>query len=282
MKVSKIEDRVYETLGSRWRIGASTLPYPHDPVKAVKELLGAGIGLKRMEIALAEPLERPENTAEKLNGLKHRYGLRYSVHAPFLYDDLAHPHQGLRGIYVDEAKRAIDFAANIDARTVVLHPGHLSIRRALPPASALEPLYKPRKNYLQNSRQSLEALAEHALPRKTKLLVENLPSGLCEGQEDVQYLLSSLENAEFLLDTGHANVSGALAELLDLRPKYFHFHDNDGKNDQHLQLGEGTIDLTRLVTKLKGYEGGRTVIFELYSVEDVLNSLEIFTRYLGL
>ena len=106
--------------------------------------------------------------------------------------------------------------------------------------------------------------------------MENLPSGLCDKPNEVEDLLSRLTTAEFLLDIGHANVSGTLDELIGLHPRFFHFHDNGGEDDSHGTLGEGTINLARLLKKLKGYDSSKTIIFELYSIEDVLSSLQYF------
>lgn len=282
MNITRLEEAIKKKFASNWTLGASTLPYPHDPVKGVKALLDSGIGLKRLEIALAEPLGDKNSTAKELNRLKEEHDLEYSVHVPFLYDDLAHPHEPIRRVFIEEAKNTIDLAGSIGAGGVVLHPGYLFIRNTLPDVAALEPLQYTRQSYLSNSLQSLKELSDYSLGLDSKLLVENLPAGLCDEAGEVRKVISSLENAEFLMDIGHANVSGTTDDLLNLEPRFFHFNDNGGTDDSHERLGAGTVDLKHILERLKKYDADKTIIFELYSVRDVLSSLDTFVSTLGL
>ncbi|MBS3765991.1 sugar phosphate isomerase/epimerase, partial [Candidatus Bipolaricaulota bacterium] len=233
------------------------------------------------EIALGKPLENQEEVNQKLIELKEEHGLSYSVHVPFLYDDLAHPEEGIRKAYVDLARDSIDSAVQLGANHLVVHPGDRFFDRVLPPSEALDPLKIPREAYIRNSLRSLSALSEYALPREVDLLVENLAGGLCDAPEEVERLVSPWPNTSFLLDTGHGNVSGTLYELLELEPQYFHFHDNSGDEDGHLSFGRGTIDIGRLLSKLKNYGEEKNIIIELYSLEDVLNTMNVLKANLA-
>lgn len=281
MNIASLEEKLEAKTDSNWTLGVSTLISPDDPVKGVREILATDVDFKRIEIALAKQLDDETRLVNQLTELRREHNLRYSVHSPFLYDDLAHPKESFRQINVDEGRKAIDLAARIGARHTVFHPGDLFYRRNLPSLEVFEPFRKPRKEYLKNSLQSLTALSEHASSHGVVPLIENLSPGLCDRPEEVRYLLSRLENSNFLLDIGHANISGSLEELLELNPEYFHFHDNDGEGDDHISLGVGTIDLGQLTTRLMDYEGDKTIIFELYSLEDVLNSLDALEEFLA-
>lgn len=281
MNIPEFERMMEEELGSEVSVGISTLTYPHDPVQAIEELIEAELDPRRVEIALGKPLENQAEVNQKLIELKDAHGLSYSVHVPFLYDDLAHPEEGIRKAYVDLARDSIDTAAQLGARHVVVHPGGRFFDRVLPNSEALDPLKIPREDYVRNSLRSLTALSEYALPREVELLVENLPGGLCDVPEEVERIVSSQPNPEFLLDTGHGNVSGTLYELLELEPQHFHFHDNSGDEDAHLSLGRGTIDIGRLLSKLKNYGGEKNIIIELYSLEDVLKTMNVLKANLA-
>lgn len=280
MNIPSLEKKLEVETGSSWTIGVSTLLSPYDPAKGVTELLESNLDLRRIEIALADQLENEERTGKRLAELGGKYDLQYSVHAPFLYDDLAHPKDTIREINVDEGVKTLDLAASIEARHVVFHPGEFFFRQNLPPLDVFEPFRKSREDYLRNSLQSLTTLSEYGTSRGVDLLIENLPHGLCEGPEEMKYLLSRIQNSSFIMDIGHANISGSLEELLDLKPQYFHFNDNDGEEDDHRPLGKGAIDLNRLITRMTEYEGDKTIIFELYSLEDVQASLEVFRECL--
>jgi len=280
VNIASLENKLREETGSDWTIGISTLLSPYNPVKGVNELLEADLNLGRIEIALVRQLENEDRVVEKLVELGKKHDMLYSVHTPFLYDDLAHPKKRVRGVYVDEGKKAIDFAASIEASRVVFHPGEFFFRQNLPPLELFEPFKKSRRSYLKRSLKSLRKLSTHGSSRGVKLLIENLPHGLCNRSEDLEYLLSRVENSNFIMDIGHANVSDSFEELIELKPRYFHFNDNNGEVDDHRPLGEGNIDLSFLMTQLKGYGGDKTIIFELYSLEDVLASLEVFENIL--
>ncbi|MCF7891085.1 sugar phosphate isomerase/epimerase [Candidatus Bipolaricaulota bacterium] len=280
MNIGSLEEKLEAKTDSNWTLGVSTLISPDDPVKAVNEILETNVDLQRIEIALAKQLDDEERCVNKLTELRRKHNLRYSVHSPFLYDDLAHPREDLREINVNEGRKAIDLAARIGARHTVLHPGDLFYRQNLPSLEVFAPFRKPREEYLKNSLQSLTALTEHATSHGVVPLIENLYPGLCDRPEEVRYLLSRLENSKFLLDIGHANISGTLEELLELNPQYFHFHDNDGEGDDHGPLGEGTIDPGKLTNQLMDCKGDKTIIFELYSLEDVQVSLEVLAESL--
>ena len=55
---------------------------------------------------------------------------------------------------------------------------------------------------------------------------------------------------------------------------YCHLNDNDGKKDQHIALGDGTMDL-KLLKKID------TAIIELNNFDNILKSQEVI-RKLGL
>jgi sugar phosphate isomerase/epimerase len=84
------------------------------------------------------------------------------------------------------------------------------------------------------------------------------------------------------LDTGHANITGELqrflTELSD-KIKHVHAHDNFGKVDQHLGIGDGNIDWKSTFELLKkaSYKG----IVMVESVEHVHESVQRLRQLLG-
>ena len=65
------------------------------------------------------------------------------------------------------------------------------------------------------------------------------------------------------------NTCGNLEEMLNLKNiSYCHLNDNDGVKDQHITLGEGTLDLN-LLKKID------TAIIELNNFDNVLKSKEV-------
>lgn len=199
---------------------------------------------------------------------------------PFLYDDLAYPHPQVRKAFVDEALNSVDLAVKVGADDLIIHPGDLS-RNQLPDVKPLNLLKLPRSEYLQNSLSSLKKIVRYNKLHEVNLLVENLPYGLCDTSREVEEFLSELEELNFILDVGHAHVSGKLDGLLELHPTYLHLHDNCGNDDDHLRLGGGNLNFSDLFKKVLARRGEKKMTLELYSVEDIVRSLEFMRDSLG-
>jgi len=99
---------------------------------------------------------------------------------------------------------------------------------------------------------------------KVKLALENvnpMPKDseffyLGDNLKDFEFLFSKLESPymNLCLDIGHANTSeGPLAYLQKFGNKIInvHFHDNKGKYDDHLDVGEGTVPWEKVADAFK-------------------------------
>jgi sugar phosphate isomerase/epimerase len=77
------------------------------------------------------------------------------------------------------------------------------------------------------------------------------------------------------VDMGHANTTDDPSEFLNINKTiYYHLSDNDGLKDQHLPLGDGSLDLN-LIKNIK------VGIIELNSYESVLKSKKILYKLNG-
>ena len=83
-----------------------------------------------------------------------------------------------------------------------------------------------------------------------KVLIENVglrpKQSLLFDLPEFMALLELFPEAGVLLDTGHANVNGwdipAVVKTLGKRLVACHLHDNSGLGDEHLPIGQGSID----------------------------------------
>ncbi|MBS3812495.1 sugar phosphate isomerase/epimerase [Candidatus Bipolaricaulota bacterium] len=277
---SDIEQEVSRRFNRHWNMGVSTLMYPHDPVRAINEIFETGLGLNRIEIGLGKPLEENE-ALDDLSRLKESRDIDYSLHVPFLFDDIAHPHPAVRRAFVDEALNSIDLAVEVGAEDLVIHPGYLALNQSLPDVKALNYLKQPREQYLENSISSLKDIARYNRSHDVTLFVENLPFGLCDTLPELKRVLNEVDGMSFILDVGHANVSSSLEDFLELEPSYLHLHDNLGSEDEHLRLGAGNLDFQNLFSRVLQQEGEKKMTLELYTVDDVVDSLELIKTVLG-
>jgi sugar phosphate isomerase/epimerase len=82
-------------------------------------------------------------------------------------------------------------------------------------------------------------------------------------------------------DIGHANVVGDIDNFLENIKRFLnvHIHDNNGHRDEHLVLGEGSIDIPNFVDLLvKQYSG--SVIIECNNIEEGIMSKNYIEKIL--
>ena len=108
-----------------------------------------------------------------------------------------------------------------------------------------------------------------------------------EGPEEIRVLFEQLSSRRvgLCLDCGHLTVFGGapLAEWLASLGGFIgqlHLHDNLGKKDDHLPMGRGRIDFSRLFAYLKAERTQPPVMsLEVHSPDDDMReSLECLER----
>jgi sugar phosphate isomerase/epimerase len=114
---------------------------------------------------------------------------------------------------------------------------------------------------LEKFQQSLETLLPLAEENNLLLAVENMPP------TSAGFLVSSIVSivekfdspaVGICLDTGHLNITDEdMITAFDIAKEKiiaFHFHDNDGARDLHLQPPYGTINWPELVNEITKYD----------------------------
>jgi sugar phosphate isomerase/epimerase len=199
-------------------------------------------------------------------GVSH--GLRYSVHAPFADVNIASPSPPMLRAMVKRLEQSIMHAQALGAYVWVFHPGM---------KTGISSFY-PSVDWLQNLKTA-QTLARIAEEYGVKIAVENVPEPLpclMKSVEDfARFYAQSSGDISMVLDVGHSNVNGQTERFLNVfadRIVHLHLSDNDGKSDQHLGIGHGTVNWGIVASLLKKLRYDRTVVVE--SVEDVEESLQ--------
>ncbi|NJE08839.1 sugar phosphate isomerase/epimerase [Thermococcus sp. M39] len=200
------------------------------------------------------------------------YGLKNIIHAPFSDLNIAALSEKLRRVMLETIFETLEIAHEMGSLLVVLHPGHYS------PLSLKFP-----KAYEKVHKRSLEEIDRVAEKIGVKVALENMPKfPILDGQTaDRIYNLIDGTNLYVTFDVGHLyTVTKNYAEFLELlgdRIIHIHLHDNDGKNDSHLALGDGIIpwdDVLEILPK------NITWSLEVRSLDDFKKSLEFLKSYL--
>jgi sugar phosphate isomerase/epimerase len=87
--------------------------------------------------------------------------------------------------------------------------------------------------------------------------------------------LPLIGDSPFALDVGHAHQKFSLTEFLRFPASHFHLHDNKGKEDSHLALGEGTIDFGPVMKAVQ--KNNVTPILEVSTFDGVMRSIRMLS-----
>jgi len=135
---------------------------------------------------------------------------------------------------MDEVKRALEAAEQIDIDSIVLHLGNR------------DDTWSERS--LDLSMTAIEHIKAFAHPLGVKTLVETLHNDVTTPEHLLEMLrIAHLDTVHVCLDIGHVNlhdmggVENAFTILGD-RIRQLHLHDNHGEKDEHLWPGEGTVN----------------------------------------
>ena len=246
------------------KIGASTLAGIEYSLENALEFIES-LGLEYAELVHQYPSEKIDKD------LLDSFNLKYSIHAPFMDVNIASLQDQSRLNSIKQIKASIDLANEIDAEAVVVHPG----------VTSFLPNKYFRKEVIGFAKESMLELGEYGEDLGVLTTFENMPnfeSMLFENMVELNDFLE--ENGLFMtLDIGHANHAGYAAdEMIFDSIKHIHIHDNFGDDDSHLTLGEGNIELKRIVNTLesKSYDG--IYIIEVNDYDSIKKSYEYMKK----
>ncbi|MDO5859428.1 sugar phosphate isomerase/epimerase [Methanobrevibacter sp.] len=245
------------------KIGASTLAGLHENLEDILDFI-ENLGLEYAELVHQFPYENID--ADFLQS----YNLKYSIHSPFMDVNIASLQEKSRSNSIEQIKNSIDLANKIDAECVVVHPG-------LMPFLARPFEYK----VYEVANSSIKELGDYGKDLGVNVSIENMPTFEGMIYKDMKKLDEILREYEMsmTLDIGHANHVGYSADEMYFDSiKHIHAHDNYGDDDSHLALGEGSIDLKRIINTFesKNYDG--IYIIEVNDKDSIKKSYEFIKK----
>ena len=190
-------------------------------------------------------------------GLLEQFSFDYSLHAPAKGVNIASQLPPIRRASVEVIAASFAIAAEVDA-PVVIHPGYASWEGG-------------RKGAGARMRLSLEELGGYAQDMGVTFAVENMPRWpyfFLTTPED----LPLIDGFGLCLDVGHAHMNDCLEEFLAVPFRHLHLHDNHGHADEHLAVGEGTIDFEPVYKRVRSNDA--RCIIEVSDFEGALASLD--------
>jgi len=130
-----------------------------------------------------------------------------------------------------------------------------------------------RKIILNNWIRSLQEIVSYAKDLDVRVMLENMPKSgsSIHSPDEFKYILRHVPELQVHLDIPHAFTSGGMKSILDYirmfndRIAHIHWHDNNGEFDEHLPVGDGSIDHRRVVKALKEIKYERTITLEVFT-----------------
>lgn len=199
-------------------------------------------------------------------------GLKCTAHLPFLDLRPASLNPAIRNASIDSLCSALELAKLFSPQRMIMHPSLTSWLE--------EPLFE--RSY-SNCLEGLKRLSD-SWPDHPPLCLENTheydPGPLVRLVEDLDR-----DNVGICFDLGHWHSfsKGAEHDDFDLwfdsfAPyiKHLHLHDNTGRKDEHLALGQGTMDLEYIISRISELDPMPTITLEPHNRDDFELSYEYF------
>ena len=231
-----------------------------------KEIETTGkLGFDFVEIGIEGPSSSPEflmKNKKRILELMRKNGLFGVGHTSWWFE-LGSPYENVRHGWIEEGKRTIMIANELEMGMINFHTLSNGFFLSVPSA---------KKQTLNNFVLSFNELVDYGKSLGVKVVIENLSGrGSLGKPSDIRYVTDRVKDLGFLLDVGHAHISGGMKEVLDFirisRPKlwHVHIHDNHGQEDEHLPLGTAKIEYEKVVSALKKIGYNKTITLEVFT-----------------
>lgn len=202
----------------------------------------------------------------------HEHGLAVTFHAPFMDMAPGSTDPMIREVTRNRFEQVLELIPLFRPKTVVCHAGYDERR-----------YHHIRDVWTEKSLEMWAWLGKRMQDEGTRLMLENVFE---QGPDDIRILLEQIGNQTvgFCLDTGHKEVFShadfeTWVESLGPFLGELHLHDNRGKRDEHLAMGQGIIDFGILFEKLKAMKKEPPIItLEQHREEDLWPSFEYLKK----
>jgi sugar phosphate isomerase/epimerase len=202
-------------------------------------------------------------------------GLGCTMHGPFMDICPAAVDMEIRRVSIKRLLDVMQIARQFKPKVIVFHPGYNDLHHS-----------ENKALWLKNSIDTWGMMADKAQEYGLTLALENI------FEKDPLLLAKLFEtiNSPHLthcFDIGHYNVFAdyPLDDWLDILGSYItelHLHDNNGDWDEHLALGEGSIDIKEIFRHIKERNINPELVIEAHTEEQVFLSLSRVGEYLEL
>ncbi|MGB9857335.1 MAG: sugar phosphate isomerase/epimerase family protein [Dictyoglomaceae bacterium] len=195
---------------------------------------------------------------EKIRKKAEKYNIFLTMHLPMIDINLASLNDLIYESSIESTFKALEYARRCGVKLVVVHPGLVPARHFLVILLAKRRLIR-----------ALEKIINLGEKYNIKIAIENTALDkkdlFLKVSHFKKFVLSFKGKLSVCFDFGHAMVSkdGLAKTWNELKPfiSHIHIHDNHGREDEHLPLGEGIIDFSLYWEELRNFDG--TIVLEV-------------------
>jgi len=199
--------------------------------------------------------------------------LRLTIHAPFFDLNPGSHDPAIEMITRRRFHQTLDVAESLQASLVVFHPGFDRWRYDRQP-----------ELWHEQSRKFWPSLIERAAELNCQLVLENIFE---DSPETLARLLDQLDSPWLghCFDVGHWNLFSPVSlkdwfTRLGHHTRHIHLHDNRGKVDEHLPIGQGTINFSELFQQIDRLQPVPSMTLEAHTLRELTKSLAAVRPYL--
>jgi sugar phosphate isomerase/epimerase len=240
--------------------------------------------LRQLEIVDVEGIEvvdeghhtLDETRVRALKEILEERGFTTSVHAPFVDVNIASPSKPIRASVLTRLKQSIHFSSELGSDFWVFHPGlQTGISHSTPGLDW--------ELNLESIRELLSVAQEFGVSMTIENGLHPLPFLLRTADDFIRFYEDLGEtDLGLTLDIGHANVNSQINDFFEKVPEkivHAHLHDNHGRTDEHLGLGDGIIDWLKIVRAFKKISfKGMLVVESEKNVEESIQKLKTLVQ----
>lgn len=204
----------------------------------------------------------------------HGAGLNTTIHAPFLDLNPGAVDPLIRAASSHRILQVMEAAKILHPRIIVVHPGYDDLHYG-----------DNHLVWLKNSINFWQGFVEKARDLGTILALENIFE---KEPSTIKALLDAIDDPCFrhCFDVGHWNLftSVTLDEWFNELGSYIvesHIHDNHGKSDEHLPLGEGAIDFNQYFPLLNKVAPNAVWTIEAHNTQHLKRAMKNIQNYIS-
>jgi len=236
-------------------------------------------GFDYAELYMEQPCALPSILMKKRSVvIKELKLFRYppKAHAPY-WADLGGMHDIIREAWIAEGKNIIKVAERLGIKDLTFHS--YSFGQCTKERKYVEIIVK-------NHIETLNVLVKYGKKNGVSILLENTwgPRSISQFR-DFKKIVDNVPGLFVTLDIGHAFIVGGINNIRDHmltfgdKIQHMHFHDNLGKEDDHLSLGKGSIPFERVIAEIRKINYNKTITIENHSdIKNAVADMEFLKR----